>query len=93
MEGVTPTVSVVTMPPDLLPSTPPLTQAGRPVRNYRRPRRFDDVPPDPPASIEPPPPILNIVRRVILHVRDSFRTGVNQFGILREYLHRPSYDQ
>jgi Plavaka transposase len=91
MEGVTPTVSVVSMPPDP-PSTPPLTQAGRPMRNYRRPRRFDDVPPDPPASIEPPPPIPNVVRRVILHVRDSFRTGVNQFGILREYLHRPSYD-
>ena len=92
MEGVTPLVSVVSMPPDLPPSTPPLTQAGRPTRNHRRPRRFDDVPPDPPASIEPPSPIPNVVRRVILHVRDSFRTGVNRFGILREYLHRPSYD-
>jgi hypothetical protein len=39
-----------------------------------------------------PPPIPNLIRRVILHVRDSFRTGVNQFGVLREYLHRPSYD-
>jgi hypothetical protein len=38
------------------------------------------------------PAIPNLTQRVILHVRDSFRTGVNQFGILREYLHRPSYD-
>ncbi|KAH9944804.1 hypothetical protein B0H21DRAFT_657575, partial [Amylocystis lapponica] len=30
--------------------------------------------------------------RVILHVRDTIRTGVNIFGLLREYLHRPSFD-
>ncbi|KAF9455141.1 hypothetical protein BDZ94DRAFT_1180592, partial [Collybia nuda] len=32
------------------------------------------------------------IRRVILHVLDFFRSSVNQFGILREYKHRPSYD-
>lgn len=64
------------------PSPTLLTQAGRPMRNYRLPRRFHDS----------PPAILEAARRVILHVRDSFRTAVNKFGILREYLHRPSYD-
>lgn len=33
-----------------------------------------------------------MVRRVILHVRDFFRSDTNEFGILREYIHRPSYD-
>jgi len=32
------------------------------------------------------------MKHVILHVHDSFRTAVNQFNILCEYLHRPSYD-
>ncbi|KAF8428459.1 hypothetical protein L210DRAFT_3419340, partial [Boletus edulis BED1] len=32
------------------------------------------------------------IRRVILHVRDTIRTGLNAFGVLREYPHRPSYD-
>jgi hypothetical protein len=52
------------------------------MRNYRLPRRFHDL----------PPAILEAARRIILHVRDSFRTAVNKFGILQEYLHRPSYD-
>lgn len=38
----------------------------------------------------PSPP--TIAKRVILHVNDFFRSDVNQFGILREYKHRPSYD-
>ncbi|KAF8426518.1 hypothetical protein L210DRAFT_3306924, partial [Boletus edulis BED1] len=32
------------------------------------------------------------IRRVILHVRDTIRTALNIFGVLREYPHRPSYD-
>jgi hypothetical protein len=95
MEDMTLAVSTVTPPLDPPPPSPPplpLTQAGRPMRNYRRPQRFDDTPPEPPANVEIAPPIPNVARRVILHVRDSFRTAANQFGILREYLHRPSYD-
>ena len=74
---------------------PPLTLAGRPKRRYRLPARFEDVPPEGPAPIPAPPsdnaaPIS--IRRVILHVRDTMRTGLNRFGILREYPHRPSYD-
>jgi hypothetical protein len=82
------------VPPLPLPALPPppiLTQSGRPARTYRRPRRFIDEPPPLPVPI-PSPPAPQAVRRVILHVRDSFRTGVNNFGILREYLHRPSWD-
>jgi hypothetical protein len=71
------------------PSPQLLTQAGRPKRNYRRPARVQDVIPEAPAATSLIP---KAVRRVILHVRDSFRTGLSQFGILREYLHRPSYD-
>jgi len=43
----------------------------------------------PPAIPQPPPSTL---ARVILHVFDSFRTSINQFGIGREYRHRPTHD-
>lgn len=73
-----------------------LTQAGRPVRNYRLPRRFQDIAPDPVAPVRPEPalalPSQSVIRRVILHVQDSFHTAVDQFGVLRRYFHRPSYD-
>lgn len=59
-------------------------------RQSRKPRQFQDKLPVPPTPILPSPP--TIVRRVILHVNDFFRSDVNQFGILREYTHRPSYD-
>jgi hypothetical protein len=85
-------VPTANLPLDCPPTPLPLTQAGRPMRNYRRPQRFDDTPPEPPTNIDISPNIPNVVRRVILHVRDSFRTAANKFGILREYLHRPSYD-
>lgn len=81
------------MPPE--PPEPPeplLTQAGRPARNYRVPRKFQDCLPETPVSVEATVPVQATVKRVILHVRDSFRTTVNRFGVLREYLHRPSYD-
>jgi hypothetical protein len=81
------------MPPEPSePPEPPLTQAGRPMRNYCVPRKFQDCPPEAPVSIETTLPVQITARRVILHVRDSLRTAANQFGILREYLHRPSYD-
>jgi hypothetical protein len=83
-------------PPFVVASQPQtfLTQAGRPARNYRLPRRFQDIVPEPPTSdsIQSAPSSQLAVRRVILHVRDSFRTAANQFGVLRHYFHRPSYD-
>src|ERR1700733_13517507 len=84
---IPPIVSVAEMP-----TGPSFTPAGRPMRNYRRPLRFDDSPPEPSASFEPLPLIPKVAKRMLLHVRDTFRTAVNQFGVLREYLHRPSYD-
>jgi hypothetical protein len=71
--------------------TPPLTNAGRPGRHYRLPKRYEDLPPEPPAPLPPPPP-APALRRVILHVRDTVRTALNRFGLLREYPRRPSYD-
>ncbi|KAJ7131818.1 hypothetical protein C8R43DRAFT_1133491 [Mycena crocata] len=73
------------------PPPPVLTNAGRPARTYRLPKRFEDILPEPPAPLPPPPPVP-VVRRVILHVRDTMRTTCNRFGILREYPHRPTYD-
>jgi hypothetical protein len=75
---------------------PELTQAGRPARRYRLPRRYEDIPPEGPAPIPdsdvPAAHVTPIIPRVILHVRDLMRTGLNRFGLLREYPHRPSYD-
>ncbi|KAH7917408.1 hypothetical protein BV22DRAFT_1026375, partial [Leucogyrophana mollusca] len=34
----------------------------------------------------------SVIRRVILHVRDTIRTQLNSFGLFREYPHRPTYD-
>jgi hypothetical protein len=72
------------------------SQAGRLLQTTRVPHKFRDIPPEAPplrAMSKSAPPIPSLTtKHVILHVRDSFRTGVNQFGILQEYLHRPSYD-
>lgn len=89
--------AVCTEPPGpAIPPEPPLTAAGRPRRQYRIPARPEDVPPEGPAPLPPVPdpvvPPLPLIRRVILHVRDRLRTGINRFGLLREYPHRPSYD-
>jgi hypothetical protein len=94
-----PPLSPLNAPP---PPPPMLTQFGRPIRgihtqNYRKPRRWEDIPPEGPTPV--PPPMLPlpeantpIIRRVILHVRDILRTGVNRFGVFREYPYRPSHD-
>ncbi|KAF9240183.1 hypothetical protein BU15DRAFT_74100 [Melanogaster broomeanus] len=62
----------------------------RPRRVIRLPKRYQDEPPEPLAPVEEPRPAM--VRRVILHVRDTIRTAFNAFGLFREYPHRPSYD-
>lgn len=91
-------------PPEhpLLPPTSPSpspamqrTQTGRPMRRYRLPARYEDIIPEGPAPVLVPSdasgaPVL--IKRVILHVRDTIRTGFNRFGLMREYPHRPSYD-
>lgn len=88
-------------PPPCTPSqVPALTQAGRPRRNYRVPKRPDDPHPEPAVPLPPPPPPTfpqmapgsSALLRVILHVCNPLRTGYNCFGLLREYKHRPSYD-
>ncbi|KAF8896664.1 hypothetical protein BD779DRAFT_1466557 [Infundibulicybe gibba] len=85
-------------PPSRLPTPPPppppLTQSGRPRRQYRIPARFIDTLPGPSlnSDSEPPPNPQPVIRCVILYVRDTMRTCLNQFSILREYPHRPSYD-
>lgn len=88
-----------TPPPRSPPSQSPppqFTQAGRPKRNYRRPARYEDLNP------EPLPPLNEedeadeqpsaIIPRLRLIVRNGLRTATNSFGLLREYLFRPSFD-
>ena len=73
-----------------LPISTSIPEGTRPTRIHRLPVRFRDEPPVPPLPVQQSPP--STLRRVILHVFDSFRTSVNQFGIGREYRHRPTYD-
>src|SRR6266545_1226970 len=83
------------LPPLPLPLPPPpqLTQAGRPMRNYKRPARYIDINPEPLRTLdEEPPPPTSILPRVILIVRNRLRTATNSFNLLREYLYRPSFD-
>lgn len=81
----------VTMPPSPPPSPPLAIPEGRPRREHRLPPRYvQDMTPEPPAPI--PPAAIGVARRVILHVRDTIRTGANKFGLWREYPHRPSLD-
>lgn len=81
--------------PSVEPPEPQLTANGRPARPHRLPLRFRDIAPAPPAPLPPGPlvpPGSYALPRVILHVRDSFRTGNNRFGLLRDYPYRPSHD-
>src|ERR1700691_3108533 len=84
--------------PSLPPIMPALTKSGRPQRAYRPVARYNDIQPAGPAPLPPttnlPPvsPGSYALPRVILHVRDWMRTRCNEFGLLREYAHRPSYD-
>jgi len=87
------------LPPLPLPLPPPpqLTQAGRPMRNYKQPARYIDINPEPLRTLdrfldEEPPPPTSILPRVVLIVRNRLRTATNSFNLLREYLYRPSFD-
>ena len=85
---------VVAPPPPPPPPLPhPLTQAGRPMRNYKQPARYIDINPEPlPPLGEEPPPSTSILPRIVLIVRNRLRTATNSFNLLREYLYRPSFD-
>jgi hypothetical protein len=78
------------------PSPPPVTRTGRPRRNYRLPRRFEDEQPEAPAPVPlltpelTPEPVPAITPPTSL--LDNIRTGLNRFRLFREYPYRPSYD-
>lgn len=78
--------------PSSSPNQPALTQTGRPRRNYRLPKRFQDILPSPAAPPEIPEPPAPPKRTVLLIVRDRLITAANIFGIWRDYPRRPSYD-
>lgn len=56
------------------------------------PRHYVDEIPEPLPPVSPPDPTPSRLPRVVLIVRDTIRTAVNSFGLMREYPHRPSYD-
>ena len=86
---------ISTPPPRSSSQSPPpqFTQAGRPKRNYRLPARYEDINPEPlpPLNEEDEQPSA-IIPRLRLIVRNRLRTVTNSFGLLREYLYRPSFD-
>jgi len=81
-----------------LPIIPSHSETGRPLRRHRIPARYEDIQPEGPTPLPPAQPLppmapgSSALPRVILHVRDFMRTGLNRFGLFREYHHRPSYD-
>ena len=85
-------------PPTPAGTIPSHNEAMRPVRMRRIPARYEDIQPEGPAPLPPAPPLppiapgLYALPRVILHVRDFMRTGLNRFNLFREYHHRPSHD-
>jgi hypothetical protein len=84
-----------TPPPPSSFSQPPLqfTQAGRPKRTYRLPARYEDVIPEPLRSLEEEDEQPSVASpRLCFIVRNRVRTAPNSFGLLREYLDRPSFD-
>lgn len=79
--------------PQLPPRPPsPPKVAARIGRVARQPQIFLDELPVPHVPIPAIPYVPPVIRKVILHVRDFFRSATNRFHILREYHHRPSYD-
>ena len=81
-------------PPSSFSEPPPqFTLAGRPKRNYRLPARYEDVNPEPLRPLEEEDKQSTAaLPRLRLIVRNRLRTATNSFGLLREYLYRPSFD-
>ena len=65
-------IIVPPLPPLPLPLPPPqLTQAGRPMRNYKQPAWYIDINPEPLRSLDEEPPLpTSILPRVVLIVRN-----------------------
>ncbi len=91
MDVVQPEIATMDVDVDGSPQTQNLTRTGRPRRNYRLPRRFDDFLPEPASPTEMEPETGSI-RRVILIVRDSLVAAANSFGVWRDYPRRPTRD-
>ncbi len=83
-------------PPSSSFSQPPLqfTQAGQPKQNYQLPAQYQDFNPEPLWPLEEEDEQLPTVAlpRLCLIVHNRLRTATNFFGLLREYLYRPSFD-
>jgi hypothetical protein len=59
------------LPPSPLPPPHSLTQAGRPMRNYRQPARYIDINPEPLQPLDKElPPRTSILPHVVLIVRN-----------------------
>lgn len=56
------------------------------------PVRYEDLNPEPLPPLEEDEPPTPILPRLVLFVRNRLRTVANSFGLLREYLYRPSFD-
>ena len=79
-------------------------RGSRPARTRCLPARFMDILPEPSlptTDFEPVSPVSQSesqtrpalpLPQVILHVFNTFCTAFNQFGIARQYRHRPLYD-
>ncbi len=74
-----------------LPPPVPLTRTGRPRRNYRLPRRFDDFLPNTDSTSESEME-TETIQPVVHAVPDQFITAANKFGIWRNYDRRPTRD-
>ncbi|KAJ3571321.1 hypothetical protein NP233_g3834 [Leucocoprinus birnbaumii] len=79
------------------PANPLTASSGRPRRNYRLPRRFEDILPAPPTALDEnqmqtPVNATETVRRVTLVVWEYVRTTINRFGLWQEYPQRSSFD-
>jgi hypothetical protein len=89
-----PSLFISTLPPlSSFSQPPPLQFTLAPKQNYRLPARYDDVNPEPLRLLEeedeqPTAALL----RLCLIVRNRLRTATNSFGLLQEYLYRPSFD-
>ena len=73
---------------DVQPPIANLTRTGRPRRNYRLPRRFQDFLPDTGS----PEPEMGLIQSVVLIVRDRLIAPMNSFGVWRDYPRRPTRD-
>jgi len=94
---IAPTTSTPIAASQTLPDAPiPVTQAGRPRRNYRLPARYTDVLPEPTRAVdegpadasEPPLPAESALPRVRLIIRNTMNTVANAFGLWQQYQHR-----